>query len=280
MHVCTNYNMERPESNSTQHASRFGWIAVSSAAVVLLCQQPGFGTDIGPGLTSLPSAEQVIQRQAGPLQRARMPQGKATSEVIDLTIEDALDRGLKYNLGLYLSERATDQTRASRLRALSNLMPVINGAFTEEEQKINLKAFGFNFPGFPSFGWSLRPDRTASRRQLELRSTCTTSISLHAASQNVKAAQFSYQDARDTVVLAVGANYLLTIANESRVDCSRGRIESGTGAVSAGCRPGECRNLLRNIDTLRARVQLQTQQEIVDSPHRTIWRNNASRWPA
>ena len=58
-----------------------------------------------------------------------MPQGKATSEVIELTIEDALDRGLKYNLGLYLSERATDQTRAERLRALSNLMPVINGVF-------------------------------------------------------------------------------------------------------------------------------------------------------
>ena len=29
--------------------------------------------------------------------------------------------------------------------------------------------------------------------------------------------QFSYKDARDTVVLAVGANYLLTIAAESRV---------------------------------------------------------------
>ena len=90
--------------------------------------------------TSLPSAEQVIQRSQDPYSGS-IPQGKATPEIIELTIEDALDRGLKYNLGLYLSERATDQSRAARSPALSELMPVINGSFGEEVQKLNLKAW-------------------------------------------------------------------------------------------------------------------------------------------
>ena len=49
---------------------------------------------------------------------------------------------------------------------------------------------------------------------------------VHAARKNVKAAQFSYHDARDTVVLAVGANYLLTIANESRVTAAEAELKS------------------------------------------------------
>ena len=81
------------------------------------------------------SAEQVIQRNQDPF-AGSLPQGKALPEVVDLSIEDALDRGLKYNLGLYLSDRVTEQTRAARLRALSNLLPVVNGAISESEQKI------------------------------------------------------------------------------------------------------------------------------------------------
>ena len=82
--------------------------------------------------------------------KSAIGQGQATNEVIDLTVQDALERGLKYNLGLYFSERATEQVRAERIRSLAKLMPVVNASVTEEVQKINLKAFGFNFPGFPS----------------------------------------------------------------------------------------------------------------------------------
>ena len=148
MHVCTNYNMERSESNSSRYSARFSSVILSSAAIVLL-GGAAFGQTAAPGLTSLPSAEQVIQRTQDPY-LGSIPQGQATNEVIELTVQDALERGLKYNLGLYFSERATEQIRAERLRALANLMPVVNSSVTEEVQRINLKAFGFNFPGFPA----------------------------------------------------------------------------------------------------------------------------------
>jgi outer membrane protein TolC len=258
MHVCTNYNMERSKSNSLRRTLGFGWISLSSAAVIVLLSCQAFGQQ--PALTTLPSAEEVIQRGQDPFSGS-IPQGKATNEVIELSVIDALDRGLKYNLGLYLSERATDQTRAERLRSLSNLMPVINGSFAEQEQRINLKAFGFNFPGFPT---SVGP---FGLTELQASGTWTPINlhyinSLHAASQDVKAAQFSYHDARDTVVLAVGANYLLTIANESRVTSAEAELKAAQALYQLAV-DQENAGLAPNIDTLRARVQLQTQQSLL-----------------
>ena len=120
--------METSGSILRRHTLRLSYLCFG--AVLLL----GGGTLLAqdtPGLSPLPSAEQVIQRSQDTFSGS-IPQGKATPEVIDLTVEDALDRGLKYNLGLYLSDRATDQTRAARLRSLAELMPVVNGAFSEE----------------------------------------------------------------------------------------------------------------------------------------------------
>ncbi len=140
-------------------------------------------------------------------------------------------------------------------------MPVVNGSFTEEEQKINLKAFGFNFPGFPS---SVGP---FGLTELQAAGTWTPLnlhyiTGLHAASQDVKASQFSYRDARDTVVLAVGANYLLTIANESRVTSAEAELKAAQALYQLAV-DQENAGIAPQIDTLRARVQLQTQQSIL-----------------
>jgi outer membrane protein TolC len=210
------------------------------------------------GLVPLPSPEQVIQRNTDPYSGS-LPQPKATAETIDLTIDQALDMGLKYNLGLYLSDRATDQARAARLRALSELLPNINGAITEQVQKINLKAFGFTFPGFPS---SVGPFGLFEAQASAVWNFGNLSYidSLRAAKQNVQAAQFSYKDARDTVVLAVGANYLLTIAAESRVAAVQAEVATAEALYQLAL-DQENAGLAPQIDTLRARVQLQTQQQ-------------------
>ncbi|HLI64401.1 MAG TPA: TolC family protein [Terriglobales bacterium] len=189
-----------------------------------------------------------------------IPQGQATPGVLDLTLQDALDRGLRYNLGLYLSARVSEQSRAAWLHSLSNLMPQVNGGFTEEAERLNLKAFGLTLPGFPSavkFGLSeLQAFGTWNPLDLHLINN------LHAAAQNVKAAQFTYRDARDTVVVAVGANYLLTIANESRVTAAEAELKAAQALYQLAV-DQEKAGLAPEIDTLRARVQLQTQQSLL-----------------
>jgi outer membrane protein TolC len=262
MHVCTEYNMERPESNVSK---KTGCVLCAglTAVLVLLGLTPATGQSSGQQLYSLPSAEQVINRNQDPY-AGSIPEGNATADTIELTVEDALQRGLKYNLGLYLADRVTQQSRAAHLRALSDMMPMVNGSFAEEEQKINLKALGFSGAIFPGVPTSVGPFAIT-----DLRATgAWNAIDLHtidnvrAASQNVKAAQFTYRDARDTVVLAVGANYLLTIANESRLEATQAELKTAEALYQLAA-DQETAGIAPNIDTLRARVQLQAEQEAV-----------------
>ena len=51
------------------------------------------------------------------------PEGKAASEVLQLTFQDAIERGLRNNLGLLLSGDQTIMARGERWKELSNLLP-------------------------------------------------------------------------------------------------------------------------------------------------------------
>src|SRR5262249_58792779 len=101
----------------------------------------------------------------------------------------------------------------------------INGAFGEELQRINLKALGIKAAGFPS---SVGPfGLTTLQASGTWQPLNATSIDRYRASgRDVKAAEFNYHDARDTVVLAVGANYLLVIAQESRLEAVQAELKS------------------------------------------------------
>ncbi len=81
-----------------------------------------------------------------------------------------------------------------------------------------------------------------------------------AASQSLKSAEYTYKDARDLVVLAVGYTYLQAIADEARIETAEAQVKTAqalydqaTDQVNAGTSP--------DIDGLRAKVELQTRQQ-------------------
>jgi outer membrane protein TolC len=81
-----------------------------------------------------------------------------------------------------------------------------------------------------------------------------------AAGQSLKSAEYSYKDARDLVVLAVGYVYLQAIADEARIETAEAQVktanalyEQAMDQVNAGTSPA--------IDGLRAKVELQTRQQ-------------------
>src|SRR5262245_29233727 len=92
----------------------------------------------------------VAQSQTlGPYQRG-VPSGSPTAEPLALTQVDAVRRALEHNLGLILAEQRVDESGGVRLRALSELMPNVNGRLSASRQQVNLEAFGFPLPpGFP-----------------------------------------------------------------------------------------------------------------------------------
>jgi len=81
-----------------------------------------------------------------------------------------------------------------------------------------------------------------------------------AANQSVKSASYTFKDARDLVVLAVGYSYLQGIADEARIETAAAQVESAKALydqaadrVNAGTSP--------DIDGLRTKVELQTRQQ-------------------
>jgi outer membrane protein TolC len=81
-----------------------------------------------------------------------------------------------------------------------------------------------------------------------------------AATQNLKSAQYTFKDARDLVVLAVGYTYLQAIADEARIETAEAQVKTAQALfdqandqVNAGTSPA--------IDGLRAKVELQTRQQ-------------------
>src|SRR5580700_9283961 len=73
-----------------------------------------------------------------------VPTGAVSSTPLALTLHDAIDRGLKANLGLLVNDSANEAARGVRLRALSALLPQINAQASETVEQLNLKTLGFN----------------------------------------------------------------------------------------------------------------------------------------
>jgi outer membrane protein TolC len=251
--------MNQTRCNISHHASLTRRASILLAATLSLwCGMAQAQVTNGPALAPLPAAESVVNRNTDTY-FGSIPQGKASSETIDLTVEDALDRGLKYNLGLFLSSETTAEARAARIRSLADLLPNISGTFSEELQRLNLKALGIQSPLFPTSVGPFGLTATQATGSWNLLNVAYID-NYRAAGETVKAAEFNYRDARDTVVLAVGANYLLVIAQESRVEATQAELKTAQALYQLAS-DQESAGLAPNIDTLRARVQLQAQEE-------------------
>src|SRR5207249_3452579 len=110
---------------------------------------------------------------------------------------DAIDRGLKHNLGLLLSQEQSSEARADYWRRLSPLLPNVSARVTESLQRINLAAFGIPFAVNGStvvgpFGvFDARPG--VSQRLFDF----SALNKFRASSENERAARFAVQDARE-----------------------------------------------------------------------------------
>jgi outer membrane protein TolC len=185
---------------------------------------------------------------------------KLVPGVLKITLQDAIQRGLRNNLGLLLADQNLSAARGQRLQELSRLLPNVTTSTYIDDSKVDLAEFGFTgFPGVPTV--------VGPFAYFDSRAYLTQSVfdwqslkNAHAASENVKAAQYTYKDARDLVVLAVGYAYVQTVADQSTVDTTSAQVKTAqalfqqaSDQVNAGTAP--------SIDALRAKVELQTREQ-------------------
>jgi outer membrane protein TolC len=267
-----------------------GTAALIVCAVILGCaadafaQAPGAGNmggtpaSVGTGNTSsaeLGTAVKAQQQLATPGPsvapsngmdqsfKGSIVSGKATADVLPLSLDDAIQRGLKNNLGLILQSANARQANGQRLIELQSLLPSVTGQASIQVQQVNLAAYGLKFPGInPIVGPFQVEDFRAylSQKVFDLQAL----QNYLAAKHNFESAKLTAQDARELVVLSVGNAYLVCVADAARItsvqaelDSSKLSLQQATDAHEAGTSP--------RLDVLRAQVDYQSEQQTLIS---------------
>lgn len=245
-------------STRTRRAARLVCAAALLAAATTSPAQEAAGSrppsSPPAGLPATDSASAVLGVLAG-----GVPAGEPTPDEIPLTLRDAVERGLRSNLGAILGASAVDAAAAARSVATADLLPQVRGAVGESRLKINLEAYGFTIPGQPPIVGPFNVfDARAYVQQavLDLRAVHRR----HAASDTLEAARQDERNARDLVVLACGQLYLQAVAGEARIASARAQLQTSEALLGIA-RDRKAAGLGAGIEVLRADVQAQAQRQ-------------------
>jgi len=192
-----------------------------------------------------------------------VPNGQATGTALDLSLNDAFERALRYNLGAIEGRENTRAAHAARLRSLNALLPNVSGRASAAVNRINLQAAGFNLaiPGI-AVPTVVGPFTVTDARVYATQELFNWSDiqGLKASSESERASSFAYQSDRDLVVFTTGNAYLLVISDTAAVESIRAQVRTAQTLYDQDV-DKNAHGVIARIDVLRARVELQTQQQ-------------------
>jgi outer membrane protein TolC len=197
-----------------------------------------------------------------------VPGGNLSTQPLPLTLEDAIQRGLRYNLGPITAGDEARAARAQRLAALAQLLPDLAGGVHETVQQTNLAVLGLRLnlpiPGlrFPTI---LGPFNYIDARAYFNETASVTGLrNWRAGQEAVRAADISIKDSRDIVTLAVANGYLQLISSAARVETVKVQIVAAQAVYQQALDRNKS-GLNARIDVNRSLVELQTQQQRLTS---------------
>jgi outer membrane protein TolC len=182
-----------------------------------------------------------------------------------LSLRDAVQRGLAYNLGVIGLLEDTHQAQGQAAVARSALLPHLSADVTEVRQQINLAASGIRFntmiPGLDV------PALVGPFNVIDIRARLSQHVVDLAAWQTYRSAQATAlasdwvaQDARDLVVLAVGGEYLQVVASRARVASARAQVETAD-ALYQQTSQQRAVGVVAQIDVNRSLIESLTQRQ-------------------
>jgi outer membrane protein TolC len=192
-----------------------------------------------------------------------VPTGQATGTTLDLSLQDAFQRALKYNLGEIESSQNTRAAHAVRLRSMNALLPNLSARLSAAVQQIDLPAEGFNLkiPGV-SLPTVVGPFSVGDFRGYLSQEIFNWSDikNWKSAAETETASQYSYKSDRNLVVFTAGNAYLLVISDMATVESVRAQVKTAQTLVQNDADLNK-HGLIASLDLLRAKVELQTQQQ-------------------
>jgi outer membrane protein TolC len=199
-----------------------------------------------------------------------------SDEIVKLSLDEAIGLGLKTNLGLREAEIGEKTLAGEKKEALQEFLPTLTLTADTGVHQQNLAALGFGpgviamfkplFPGGvlpPGLSEITRVDVTNA--QIQFKQTLFSGpviAAWKAAGAAQRAAYFGKMSARGEVVQQVASAYLHAIAAASEVDNAKA-LEAADQVLLSQAHAAHEAGTAANLDELRARVELQSQQQVL-----------------
>ena len=201
---------------------------------------------------------------------------RATPGAMPLSLDDAIDRGLRRNLQIELDRQNEGRVHGLFLTVENSLLPILSAEGKTSTQQIDLTALGFK-PGSitigginPNFPTIVKVDVTSAQLNLDQQLFNVPAYYLYRAAQKSRAvASLTTLNDRGSVALEVGTQYLRALADASQIDNARALLKADQVAFEQA-RASHQAGVGTNLDELRARVQLQTQQQALINAENTF----------
>jgi outer membrane protein TolC len=253
-------------------------VAFSLAAVAQTNNNGGGGASPAFGSISTPRPINPATDTTNPSARATQtlnpylgstPDGKVVDGELRISLEDAIARGLRFNLGLIDSQQTDAGVRAQREHALSQLLPQISARAQQSYEQLSFKALNIKLPS--QAGFQLPPTSGAfgyGEADILAHSSVVNVELLNRYKQQKaleSASALSTKDGRDIVVYAVGTAYFQVVASEARLATAKAALASAQELNTQVANQYNS-EVSPEIDTLRAKVELRTaEQRVVDA---------------
>jgi outer membrane protein TolC len=209
-----------------------------------------------------------------------------SDETLKLSLDDAVRRGLQNNLGLREVESDEKIVHGEKSEALQQFLPTItlDGEIGVHQHDLAAQGFGpgvfKKFAGiFPSgtslSGLSLITKNDLTEERVHFSETLFSGPVIagwKAAGSAERSAHFAKMTARGEVVQQVATAYLHAIAASSEVDNARA-LESEDQVFLSQAHDAHIAGVAANLDELRARVQLQAQQQMLIAAQNALEKN-------
>jgi outer membrane protein TolC len=254
---------QQSDSSSQPRAQQVSPSGRAQGGSSVQAAQSSSGNGGSSSVNTVNSTVQVSGAYEGSTPDPNAPQGPLT-----LNIEDAIRRGVRFNLGAISANASVKQLRGERLAALSMMLPNIYGTLSENGAKIDLGTQGLS-PG--AFGPTLPLPTTIGPFHYYgalvnvSESLSLTSIdNLRQSQASAEVAEMSAQDARELIVLAVGGTYLQVLASKANVLSQEAQVKQAHAAFKQTEHEYQA-GTKASIDRNKSLVELNTDQQRLSS---------------
>jgi outer membrane protein TolC len=195
---------------------------------------------------------------------------KASADPMPLSLDDAIRRGLEFNLALINAQQNLRSVQGEQLQSLQGVLPTVTGEGETGFRQISLVALGFN----PSIAAALLPPGvtispiqevafTDAQANLRWRIFDLSAIQTYrAAKEQTISAEYHVSSVRGLVVLSVGTAYLQVLAQAATLDNAVGLLATDRELLRRA-HEEHLAGTAANLDELRARVAYQQQEQTV-----------------